>query len=162
MRFTFALLTVLSCAAACGPNSAQIQRAREARYHAEPGQLLQGAAAAAEAEHYKIGEVDAEHGAFMTLDKFFTAEGTTESVGADGGIRAADRSIVLAYVVRLAEADGGGYTIEIQPDVRRYFVDRPNVDPVPAGDPTMPGWVATRTDALAVAIHDQLAAYEAK
>jgi len=162
MRLTLAVLAVLSCAAACGPNTAEIQRAHEAHYHGEPAALLQGAAAATESEHYKILEADRDRVAFMTVDKWFTAEGTTESVGAGGGIRAADRSIVIAYIVSVVAADGGGYTIEVVPDVRRYFSDRPNLDQVPQGDPTMPGWVAARTDLLAVAIHERLAPYEAK
>jgi hypothetical protein len=148
--------------AACGPGAAEIRRARDASYHGDPAVLFDGAVAAAAAELYKIDDADRDAGAFVTHEKFYTAEGMTESAGNNDAVMISDRTIGLVYTIRIVTDDAGGYHVSITPQVHRLFVDRPNADDVPDGDPTYPGWVRARTDALAVAIHDQLAAYEAK
>ncbi len=153
-------LTLSLTAAACGPNLADVARARNAQYHADPQVLFQGAIAATEGQHYKIREADPNVDVFITLDKVFSAEGETEGVGFGDSIQARDRSIVLTFVVRVVPAGDHGYAVTLEPQVRRMFLDRSNLDDVAMDDPTMPGWVKTRIDELSVAIHDQLAGYE--
>jgi len=157
----FASLPLLTVSA-CGPSAAELQRAHDAHYRGTPIALLDGAEAAALAAYYKVYDRDDGEGTLVTVRKLFTADGGVEGVGTGDVIQYSDRSIALTYVVRVARADDGGFTVEVEPKVQRLFVGRPNPDDVPVGDPTMPGWVIGRTEALTVAIHDRLAEYEAR
>ena len=158
---TIPLLTLALVAAACGPNPAQISRARDARYQGDPSAMFQAAEQAAAGENYKIDDQDADAHAFVTANRMFGPEGDLESQGAGGFTQMRDRSIVLQYTVRIVPADRA-FAVEIVPHIQRAFVDRPNTDQLAADDPSVPGWVHGRTDQLAVAIHDALAAYEVK
>ena len=158
---TIPLLTLTLVAAACGPNPAQIARARDAHYQGDPAALFQAAEQAATGEHYKIDNDDADQHAFVTANRMYGPEGDLESQGAGGFTQMRDRSIVLQFTVRIVPADHA-FAVEVVRHIQRAFVDRPNPDELAVDDPSVPGWVHGRTDELAVAIHDALAAYEVK
>jgi len=160
MRF-IPICAVLALAACPSVDSAAVKRAHDARYQGDPTALLEAAAEATKAQHYLIDELDRDGGAFTTVDKVWSAEGETESVGNGDAIQVHNKSIFLAYVVRLVPADPG-YQIEIEPHIRRYVADHPNLDDVKLDDPTLPGWVPVKIDELSVGIHDALATYEIK
>ena len=159
MKAHLALVLTL---AACGPNAAELKAAHYARYRAEPAALLDGVAAAVTAQRYHVDQVAPDRGELTTIDKIFSAEGQTESVGARDAVDVHNNSIALAFLVRLMPAAGGAITIEIVPSIRRVHSDRPNLDTLSLDDPTLPGWVPVKIDELAIAIHAQLAAYEIK
>jgi hypothetical protein len=157
---TVPVLTLL-LAAACGPDLAQITRAHDAHYQGDPSAMFQAAEEAATGEHYKIDEDDADQRAFVTVNRMYGPEGDLESQGSGGFTQMRDRSIVLQFTVRIVPAEQA-FAVEIEPHIQRAFVDRPNTDQLAPDDPSVPGWVHGRTDELAVAIHDALAAYEVR
>lgn len=158
MRSFLLSLVVL---AGCASNAAELHRSRVAVYQTDPTTLLQATAAAIEAQHYKVDAIDPDEGELVTHDKVFGPDGMTESVGAGDAIQVADRSIVLAFVVKTVP-DRDRWRLTVEPKIRRIFVDRPNLDDLTLDDPTTPGWVRTRLEELTIAIHDALAAYEVK
>jgi hypothetical protein len=164
MRATvLSFLVASGFVAACASNAAELQRARDARYRGDPAAMSQLAAQATEAQHYHVGQIDRDTGAFLTVDKVFGPDGDTESAGAGDTYQIKDRSIVLAFLVSLRPTeDVQTFTLSVEPKIRRAFVDRGNTDELSVDDPTVPGWVHTRIEELTIALHDALAAYELK
>ena len=156
-----ACAALLVSAAGCPPSAAQIKTARDAHYRGPPESLLQGAEEAATEQHYKIRESNPDAGAFITLDKVWSPEGETESTGAGDAIQVRDKSIIIAFVVRVVAAGHDQFAIQIEPKIRRMYASRPNLDDLEPDDPSLPGWVGGKTDELTVAIHDKLAAFAA-
>jgi len=156
MRTLLTLTLAVVSLSACGPSAAELKAARDARYKGPPAELFAAAERAAVDEHYKIGDQDTSVGAFATIDKWYGREGDARTTGAGDTVQLDDGSIQLAFVVRFVGADGGAFTIDIEPVVHRYVSGRSNFDNVEPGDPTMPTWVMGKEDALRVAIHDHL------
>ena len=157
-----AALVACVALAACGPNAAELYKARHAHYHGPPGELLDGAAAAVESEHYTIAGKDPQTGELTTKMKLWAENGDLETPGPGGYTHVQARNIGMVFRVRVTSVGDNAYELAIDTHIERVFADRPNPDVLDPGDPSLPGWVHGRIDDLGVAIHDQLAAYEVK
>ena len=161
MRLTLPLfaLTALITTAACAPSAAEVRTAHEAHYRGPPANLLKGAALVLEAQRYRIKQVNRDTMALATNDRVWDAEGGVESAGANGVVWMSDNSIAISYVVRVMPVAPGQFTIVIKPRIGRNPPGSPLAEDLRPDDPSLPGWVRGKIDHLAVAIHDELAAY---
>jgi hypothetical protein len=58
--------------------------------------------------------------------------------------------------------DGDAWIVKVSPVILRKNSGMPKPDEVKEGDPSLPGWVESRVDQLALDIHKALAAFEVK
>lgn len=139
-------------AAACGPSSAEIKTAKSTRYTAEPRTLFDLALQVAQRD-YQIGDIDAEHARFATAPQFYSAEGGRQSPGAGGFVTMGDGSIMLSLIVEVLPAQPGN-VIVVTPKSFQIVSGSPKPRELTPDDPSLPGWVHGRVDALAVAIYE--------
>jgi hypothetical protein len=163
MRHFLAVALLASVLAGCGASALEIKRAHEARYHGPAIQLFMGAARAVDHKHYALDASDPDHGELYTLIKVFSETGDLESAGAGNVIQTSDKSIALAFHVRVVTAGAhDAYAIAVDPVIRRFVAGRPNADDVSIDDPSLPGWVHGRVDELEVEINDELSDFQIK
>jgi len=156
-----ALLVLLL--ASCGSNAPELQRARGAHYHGDPGAMIELAASAVQGEHYVIQQLDKDLAAFTTAPKVWGPEGDLESAGADGVVQFEDNSIELELKVQLRPAEGADdFDLVITPSIHRLMSGTAVPQAVEPGDVSLPGWVQAKLDAIAIVTHDALATYEIK
>jgi hypothetical protein len=144
-------------AAGCGPSSGQVKTARTATYRADADTVFR-AVVAAVAKDYKVINADAPGGMLRTEDRWYEQDGSYEDKTADNDIMAADGSIVMHYVVKLA---GGptDYKVEVLAmvaQVRTGYAAPVRLQPDDIG---YPGWVLGKTDNLYLAIYESLKPY---
>lgn len=154
---TFLTIAALAFLAACPPSAARIQAARTSHYQGPAPDLVALAEAAAIDQQYQIADEQRADGAFITVGKWYGAEGDVRTEGA-GGTAVEDGAILLELVVRFVGSTDDA-TVEILPVMQRYASGRSNLDKIPPGDVRQPPWVQGKVDALYVAIHDALAGH---
>ncbi len=151
MRLALAILVL----AACGPSSAEIRTAREARY-TEPMSTVFDAVYEAASAEYKIISRDDHEGALLTDGKWYAADGGVEPKGAGGGQFVRDGSVHFALEIRV-QGDEGDWWIEVTPRAMQHLGGSPQPRELAPDDPAMPGWAQGKIDAMYVAIHRRLA-----
>lgn len=153
---SWVLAAALALGAACGPSSKQVEVATAAQYQASLGRMYEISLDVAGAK-YKIYEEDAEHARFLTLPIWYTPEGTTESGGTGDTVSVRDGSMLLALLVEITPVAGrpDAVAVHVMPVVERYRLGQSMNDKLPPDDPSMPGRVSGRVEALAVAIYDR-------
>jgi len=137
--------------AACGPSNAEIKTAKMARYAASPQTLFDIAVNVTQRD-YKIGEVDAEGARFATAEQIYSAEGGRQSPGAGGFVNMGGGSIMLVLIVEVMSSDGGNVVV-VTPKTFQMVSGSPKPRELTPDDPSVPGWVHGRVDALSVAIY---------
>jgi hypothetical protein len=147
--------------AACGASSAQIGAAKAAKYAAPPPTIFELAKEAA-AESYKIAEVDAATNRFVTELQFYNKEGGRQSAGAEGFVNLSAGSIGLELLVEVVPVEGltERVAVVITPRVLEVVSFSPKPRTLAPDDPSMPGWVHGRVDALAAAIYERAKQYD--
>ncbi len=154
----FGLLTLF--AAACGPSSKEVATAKAARYQGDKLQLFAATKAAVEGK-YTLAKSDETTLGMQTQARWFSPEGLTTSSNPDDERDLPDKSIRISLVVTLLP-DGDAWVVNVTPVMLRKNRGMPKPDEVKPGDPSVPGWVDSKVDQLALDIHKALAPYEIK
>jgi hypothetical protein len=145
---------------ACAASRQEVEVARTARYRGDRLALFH-AAREATAEKYAIATSDETALRIETTGRWYTPDGLGASERNHDMRDVPDRSIHLRLIVRLVPAPGGAdWSVAIEPVMMRYFVGRPNPDPLRPDDPSLPGWTGGRVDQLYSAIHRALVRYQ--
>lgn len=158
MQYLVGLLTIL--AVACGPSSKEVATAKSARYQGDKLQLFAATKAAVE-NKYTLAKSDETTLGMQTQARWYSPEGLTTSSNADDARDLPDKSLRISLVVTLLP-DGDAWVVKVTPVMLRKNKGMPKPDEVKEGDPSVPGWVDSRVDQLALDIHKALAAYEIK
>jgi hypothetical protein len=158
MQYLVGLLTIL--AVACGPSSKEVATAKTAHYQGDKLMLFATVKAEVESK-YKISTSDETTLGMQTQARWFSPEGLTTSATAEDERDLPDKSIYFAVVVTLLP-DGSSWVVRVKPLLKRKNKGMPKPDDIKEGDASLPGWVESRTDQLALDIHKALAKYEVK
>ncbi len=150
------LLFAIAFAAACGGSSG----ARDTLYKAPPATLFSTAKSVTESEHYKIIKSDDAANHLETEDIWYTPEGQTDTSTGRNVSRLQNDSINLAFAVDVKPA-GDAARVIVTPAIHRMHGLSSLPETVDAADPSLPGWVAGKTNALQTKIHDALVTYVA-
>lgn len=157
------VLSVLALAAvvlaACGGSSKEVAMAKTARYQGDKLQLFAETKAVVESK-YKMEKTDEVSLGMQTIPRWFTPDGLAANDAGDVSMMQ-DRSLKVAMVVQLMP-DGDNWIVKVTPIIARYNKGSPQLEPVPEGDISLPAWVHSRNDELALDIHKALAKYEVK
>lgn len=155
-----ALLALALCA--CGASSKEVAMAKTARYQGDKLAIFSATKAVVEGK-YEITRSDENTLGMQTKPKWFSPEGLTQNPRGEGAemIDLVDKSINLAYVVTM-HPDGEYWVVKVTPVIARYNRGIPKPEPLKEGDISLPGWVHSKTDQLAIDIHKALAQYEVK
>jgi hypothetical protein len=151
---------VALAAIACGPSSKEVATAKTARYQGDKLQLFAATRAVVEGK-YKLTKSDETTLGLQTEPRWFSPEGLTTSSSPDDERDLPDKSIRIAMVVQLLP-DGPAWIVKITPLMLRKNKGMPKPDELKEGDPSIPGWVDSKVDQLALDIHSALAKYEVK
>ena len=158
MQYLVGLLTIL--AVACGPSSKEVATAKSARYQGDKLALFQATKGVVEAK-YKLQKSDETTLGMQTLPRWYSPEGLATSAGIDDERDMPDKSIRMALVVTLLP-EGDAWFVKVTPVMQRKNAGMPKPDELKEGDPSLPGWVDSKVDQLALEIHKALAQYEVK
>ena len=139
---------------ACGPSAKQVEAARTARYRGPAIEVFDLAEDVARGT-YKLMESDPDQYAFLTLPKWYGPDGQSESAGVGDAVIVQDGSYLVALLVQIVPEDDDRVSITVTPVVERFRMGQPTHDKVPPGDPSMPGWITGKAEALLVAIHER-------
>jgi hypothetical protein len=153
-------MMVVLIAVACGPSGKQVETAKAAKYQTEAATIYEIALETAKAK-FQIAEEDAMQGAFITVGKWYSEDGQSESAGVGNAVLVKDKSMNVALLVQVVKKDGM-VTVKVTPIVERFRMGQSNHDKVKPDDPSMPGWVTGKADGLAVEIYESAKTYEAK
>lgn len=156
---TLSVFVLTMFVAACGPSAKEMGAAKAAHYKGDKLQLFATARAAAETK-YTLQKVDETALGFQTQGKWYTPEGLVAERQDDMRM-VPDRSLNIVLVVTLVP-DGDTWVVKVEPVMLRYFQGRPNPDKLDAKDPSVPGWVNDRVEALQYEIYTALKQYEVK
>jgi hypothetical protein len=151
-----ALAAAVTVAAGCGPSSAQLKTAREARYQGTRDEVFLAVSEAVTKEKQIVDKSDPDQGALLTRGRWFEKDGTYEDKALGGeGVMAEDGSVFLAFLVRVA-GDAPPYQVLVEPlaDQIRSGYSAPYR--FKAGDPELPGWIQGKVDDLQLALHARL------
>jgi len=155
------ILWLAACViAACGPSNTAIKGAKEARYKGDKIAIF-GAAKTALASKFDIQKSDETALGAETTLRWYGPDGLLVSERGDDVRDIPDRAISLKLVVTVL-ADGDAYVVRVKPIMMRRFKDRPNPDVLAETDPSIPEWMTSKIDLVAVAVHDALVQYEVK
>jgi hypothetical protein len=145
-------------ALSCGASAAQIKAAREARYKGDPATLYAAVRSATESRHKIVGE-DAAALTLQTEARWYTPDGQVDSARGNNIARLQENSVNFSVIVRLVKGDADSYTVIIEPIALRLrgLTSRP--EPLDMKDPSVPGWVHGKVDALQLDIHERLEPY---
>ena len=117
-------LVLVLALVACGPSAGEIKTAKTTTYQMAGTDLLQVAEQAAE-EEYKLGEVNEQQLAFITLPRWYSPEGDLQSPGAGGFVQMDNRSVQVALIVHVTEAAGGDCAVTVTPKTFQYISGSP-------------------------------------
>jgi hypothetical protein len=155
------LAALLAIAAiACGPSSKEVATAKTARYQGDKLQLFAATKTVVEGK-YKLTKSDETTLGMQTEPRWFSPEGLTTSSSPDDERDLPDKSIRIALVVQLLP-EGSAWIVKVTPLMLRKNKGMPKPDELKEGDPSVPGWVDSKVDQLALDIHKALAQYEVK
>src|SRR3954466_474430 len=132
------LLLAVFAMAACGPSATEVRTAKTAVYKADPMQLLKIAGEATELEHYKVTDVDADAVSFSTRPTFYGPEGDLQSGGAEGWVHTDDRSVRVAFIVKVVVADDQQMMVTVTPKTFQYMKGSPEPRELAPADPNLP------------------------
>ena len=158
MRTLVGLLTLL--AVACGPSSKELGAAKSARYTGDKLEIF-GAVKAVVESKYQLAKSDETTLGMQTMARWFSPEGLAASATAEDARDLPDKAILWGVVVTMLP-DGSAWIVKVSPLIKRKNAGMPKPDDVKEDDPSLPGWVNSRTDQLALDIHKALAKYEVK
>ena len=153
------ITVVLAALVACGPSSKQVAAARDARYATDPGRIFQIAQDTALANYHKIGQVDASKGAFITLGKWYSAEGQSESAGVGDVVQVQDGSLYVQLLVQVERVDEEAVAVKVTPIAERFRMGQAQHDQLAPDDPSLPGWVHGKAESLMLAIYEAAKQY---
>ena len=147
---------------ACGPSSKEVAMAKTARYKGEKLEIFGAVKAATEAK-YKLTKSDETSLGLQTEARWFSPEGLSQTPRGDGTEMQdlVDKSINIALVVTMLP-DGEAWVVKVTPVMSRFNRGIPKPEPVKEGDASLPGWVESKVDTLALDIHKALTKYEVK
>jgi len=146
--------------AACGGSAGQIKAAEQAHYQGDKDQLFQALKSAVSAK-YPIESTEEANMVLKTTGRWYTPDGLAASERMDDIRDVPDRSIHIAFLVKLLP-DAGAYVIDVKPQMYRLHAGSPQPEPLTEDDISVPGWAHGKKDALLVLIHDALQSYEVK
>ena len=146
-------LVLVLALVACGPSAGEIKTAKTTTYQMAGTDLLQVAEQAAE-EEYKLGEVNEQQLAFITLPRWYSPEGDLQSPGAGGFVQMDNRSVQVALIVHVTELAGGDCAVTVTPKTFQYISGSPKPRELASDNPNLPGWVHGRADKLALEIYE--------
>ncbi len=137
--------------------------AKTARYTGDRMQIFASMRAAVEAAHYKLTKTDETSLAVQTEARWFSPEGLSQTPRGEGTEMQdlVDKSINIAMVVRMFP-DGDVWVVKVTPVMARFNKGIPKPEPLKEGDASLPGWVESKVDTLALDIHKALAAFAVK
>lgn len=155
---TIATLSALAMCA-CGASSKEVAMAKTARYHGDKATLFAETRAVVESK-YQVGMSDETQLLVQSKARWFSPEGLAANDTGDVSMLQ-DKSINFAVVVQL-QIDGDAYVAKVTPVMTRYNKGIPKPEIVKEGDASLPGWVESKTDSLALDVHKALEKYEVK
>jgi hypothetical protein len=148
---------------ACGASSKEVAMAKTARYQGDKLELFAATRAAVESANYKIARSDETRLDLATTARWFSVEGLSQTPRSEGSemLDLTDKSINISMVVALLH-DGDNWVVKVTPVLARYNRGIPKLEPLKEGDASLPGWVESKVDSLALDIHKALGKYEVK
>lgn len=152
---TASALALALLLAACGASQGEIRRAREARYQGAPAELFEAIRNAVATRH-PIEQEDRTLRLISTARRWYQEDGTPDDRLPDT-VGKHRPFVELSYVVTLSVSEP--YHVEVRPLVHQRILwqERPTLG---LAERPLPGWVEERADALRVAIHARLRAFE--
>jgi hypothetical protein len=114
--------------------------------------------AATESRH-KLAASDDAALVLRTEGRWYTPEGQVDTAPGGNLARLQQNSINFSVLVRLVKGDTDSYTVSIEPIVLRMSGPSSQPEPLDMRDPSVPGWVHGKVDALQLDIHERLKAY---
>lgn len=148
----FASITTTSC----GPSAAELRLAKSAVYDDSPQSVFARAVAATLHKHYEIGIVDCKRLVFTTRRRLYLSDGSALTPATPQNmLRENGPGVAVVFGVEITPTTGDRATVVVRP---RAWVGGAFGREVDADDPTMPGFIVDRADALSLEIHD----YEAR
>ena len=144
--------------AACGPSAAELKTAKTTTYKMDPHDMMSLAEDVAR-ETYAIGEENGVDTTFMTQPKWYGPEGDLESPGAGGYVQLRDRSVQVAFIVKVEQFGGGDVAVTVTPRTFQEISGSPKPRELAPDDPNLPPWVHGRADQLALDIYNKAKPY---
>lgn len=145
---------------ACGPSGKQVSLAKQARYRGDKVVLF-GAVKTAVEGKYKVLKSDETALGLQTAARWYTRDGMV-SRGTDENFQDVPADAIRVTLVVRMVPDGDAFLVQVEPNLMRKIDGSPQPQPLPATDPSVPGWVPGQVDELQFDIHDALKAYEVK
>ena len=156
-----AAAAVLAAATGCGPSSAQLKEAREARYHGTRDEVMLEVMNTLDQQKLKPERSDAEVGALITTGRWYEVDGTYEDkalgVDRDDVVNVKDRSVFLRYHVEV-RGEAPPFQVVVSPEVDQFRNGYSALYHMKPDDPEMPGWVQGKVDDLQLLLHTRLKA----
>jgi hypothetical protein len=152
-----ALAALALCA--CGSSSKEIAMAKTARYQGDKLMLFAETKAVVEGK-YELAGTDETALGIQTRPRWYTPEGLAQNDTSDISMFP-HYSLNIAMAVQLLP-EGDNWIVKVTPRILRYNKGIPKPEPVKEGDYSLPNWVQSRTDELALDIHKKLTKYEVK
>jgi hypothetical protein len=155
-RRLFILAAAGALLAACGPSSAQIKQARDARYQGNRDEIFLAVAEAVGKEQ-PIDKRDPDEAALLTRGRWFEADGTYEdkAVREEDRMALTDGAIFLVFLVKVVGSEPP-FQVVIEPQVDQIRSGYSAPYRMKPGDPQMPGWVHGKVDDLQLAVYNRL------
>jgi uncharacterized protein YcfL len=147
---------------ACGASSKEVAMAKTAHYQGDKAQLFAAMRTAVEAK-YKVTKADDASLAVQTEAHWYSPEGLSQTPRGEGTEMQdlVDKSINIAMVVAMVP-DGNLWVVKVTPVMARFNRGIPKPEPLKEGDASLPGWVESKLDTLALDIHKGLEKWELK
>ena len=95
----------------------------------------------------------------MTQPKWYGPEGDLESPGAGGYVQLRDRSVQVAFIVKVERFGGGDVAVTVTPRTFQEISGSPKPRELAPDDPNLPPWVHGRADQLALDIYNKAKPY---
>lgn len=133
--------------------------AKQARYQGDKAELYAGMKQTIESK-YKIEVADETQLAVKTTGRWYTPEGLVSNWTPSDG-KLPDKSLNITLVAQLLPSEGN-YVVHIEPVILRYTKDQPKLEPLRPDDPSLPGFVAGKSDELAFDVNKKLKQWEVK
>lgn len=163
------ITATIACIAACGgPSGRDVAMAKQARYAGDKLQLFSIVKQTVEGK-FKLEVSDETKLAVKTTGRWYTPDGLVsnwspeDARGSTDSTRRGtpDRSVNVSMVAQLLP-QGEHFILHVEPVVLRFHEGQPKFEPVRPDDPSMPGFVRSKTDELVYDIYQKLKPYELK
>ena len=154
------LAVAIVLVAACGPSSSEVKTARATTYNGAPAELFAATKTAIEEMHYQIHSSNDGELTLDTLGIWYNPDGQIDTAIDNNIARLQEDSINMAFTVKLVQ-NNGTWRVDVTPHIGRKHGLTSTPDTIDPEDPSLPGWVAGKTDSLVLHIHDKLKQYAA-